>query len=109
MQSPLFSIINFHRCFIESIKLIRTEFGILSHSSAINCSNSLQFLGSRLSTFVLTMIQRFSIELRSRLLEASPNHWNIVLKKTRGMLRIVILLKAPSASQQSSYFCEVLF
>src|SRR6185436_5509579 len=69
MRSPLFSIINLHRCFIESIKLIRTEFGILSHSSVINCSNSLKFPGLRLSTFVLTMFQRFSIGLRSGLLE----------------------------------------
>src|SRR5438045_3557128 len=40
------------------------------------------------------------------------NYWNIVLEKVlcsmRSMLRIIILLEVPSASQQFSYFCKVL-
>src|SRR6185369_14101046 len=67
---PLFSIIISHLRLIDLIQLIRTLFGILSHSSAIYCSNSERFLGMCISTFLLTIAQRFSIGFKSGLLES---------------------------------------
>ena len=69
MRSPLHSMTSSHRRFIDRTNPIRVVCGISSHSSTINRRKSLTFFGIFLSTFLLTILQRFSIGFRSGLLE----------------------------------------
>src|SRR6185312_13086647 len=64
-----FSIISSQRCLIEPTRFFITVSGILLHSSTINCSSSLIFLGIRFSTLPFTIAHKFSIGFKSGLLD----------------------------------------